>query len=234
MRSKEEANDYRYFPEPDLLPVAVAPTWLADIRAKLPELPNARRQRFISEHALSDYDATLLTDNKHIADYYETALTKAPGNPKLLCNWITSELMGSLNKAEKNFENSPISAANLGKLVARIEDKTLSTKTAKELFTHLWQTDEDPDVIIAREDLSQNTDEGFIAELVGKIINDNPKQVQQYLAAEPAKRKKLIGFFVGQVMKQSQGKANPQQVNSVLSQALEKSSSAPDNTTPDK
>jgi len=222
MRSKEEANDYRYFPEPDLLPVDIQPEWLQEIKSELPELPSARRQRYINDFALSEYDATILTDNKSLADYFETALNETLKTPKLLCNWITSELMGSLNKAEKTIGECPISAHNLGKLVARLHDKTLSTKTAKEVFTHLWQADEDPDVVIAREDLAQNTDEDFISDLVAAVIDNNPNQVQQYLAAPQPKQKKLIGFFVGQVMKNSQGKANPQQVNAALAQAFSK------------
>lgn len=220
MRGKEEANDYRYFPEPDLLPVDISPQWLAQIKSTLPELPEARRQRFINTLALSEYDAALLTDSKPIADYFEQALTQTPETPKLLCNWITSELLGLLNKEQKPFAECPIAAENLGKLVARIHDNTLSTKTAKEVFAHLWSSDEDPDTIIAREDLAQNTDTQFISNIVSEVITQNPTQVQQYLAAEAAKQKKLIGFFVGQVMKKSQGKANPQQVNEALAKAL--------------
>lgn len=220
MRGKEEANDYRYFPEPDLLPVDVSQQWLADIKTNMPELPDTRRSRFIETLSLSAYDASLLTDSKLIADYFEQALAQTPDTPKLLCNWITSELLGLLNKEQKPFTDCPISANHLGKLVARIQDKTLSTKTAKEVFSHLWQSDEDPDVIIEREDLTQNTDTQFINDLVAEVIENNAGQVQQYLAAEAPKQKKLIGFFVGQVMKKSQGKANPQQVNAALAQAL--------------
>lgn len=226
MRGKEEANDYRYFPEPDLLPVDISPQWLSEIKAAMPELPDARRARFIATLSLSEYDAKLLTDSKLIADYFEKALVQTPQTPKLLCNWITSELLGLLNKEQKPFTDCPISAENLGKLVARIHDETLSTKTAKDVFAHLWQSDEDPDVIIEREDLTQNTDTQFITDLVAKVIQDNAGQVQQYLAAEPPKQKKLIGFFVGQVMKQSQGKANPQQVNAALVEALNKAQAA--------
>ncbi|MEJ2743306.1 MAG: Asp-tRNA(Asn)/Glu-tRNA(Gln) amidotransferase subunit GatB, partial [Gammaproteobacteria bacterium] len=166
MRSKEEANDYRYFPDPDLLPVDIDPTLLDSLKAHLPELPEAKRERFVRQFGLSEYDASIITSSRDLAAYFEQALAIVPAAPKLLCNWITSELLGTFQSSQINAESCPISPAQLGKLVLRIHDKTLSTKTAKQVFDHLLRSTEDTDVIIQREGLQQVTDTTFIDDLV--------------------------------------------------------------------
>lgn len=220
MRGKEEANDYRYFPDPDLLPVEVTEEFKQQIREQLPELPAAKAKRFMDEHGLSEYDANVLVSEKAVADYFETT-AKTAGDAKLAANWVTGELAGALNKNELDIEACPIQAGQLGQLIQRIQDNTISGKIAKQVFEKMWDSGKDPDTIIEEEDLKQETDTGAIEAMVDEVIANNPKQVEQYQASEPDKRKKLIGFFVGQTMKASKGKANPQQVNELLRKKLE-------------
>ncbi len=216
MRSKEEANDYRYFPDPDLLPVAVSADDLARVRASLPELPEAKRQRYIDELGLSDYNADVLTANRDTAAYFEAALEAAPGEATQLANWVLGDLAGALNKAGLDIGDSPIAPSALAQLVARIADGTLSGKLAKEVFEGCWQGEGMPDEIIAARGLQQITDSGAIEALIDEVIAANPAQVEQFRAGKD----KVLGFFVGQVMKQSQGKANPTQVNEILRRKL--------------
>ncbi|MBT7952510.1 MAG: Asp-tRNA(Asn)/Glu-tRNA(Gln) amidotransferase subunit GatB [Gammaproteobacteria bacterium] len=220
MRSKEEANDYRYFPDPDLLPVELSRDEIDAIRTQLPELPDARRSRFIKELALSEYDSESLTANKEIADYFESALSAAGGEAKLCSNWVMGELSAALNRENKEISESPVSANMLGQLVLRIKDNTISNNIAKQVFEAMWNGEGDADGIIEARGLKQLTDSGEIEKLVDDVISDNPEQVEQFRNSPEEKRGKLIGFFVGQVMKKSRGKANPQQVNQLLSEKL--------------
>lgn len=219
MRSKEEANDYRYFPDPDLLPVKVSDELIKSIEQSIPELPDAKRQRFIDELGLSVYDSDNLTASRELANYFEQALTIAT-NPKLTANWVMGELSAALNKEGLDINDSPVSADMLGGLVKRIDDNTISGKIAKQVFDAMWNGEGSADQVIETKGLQQVTDTGAIEKLVDDVINANPKQVEQYQSSPDDKKGKLIGFFVGQVMKTSQGKANPQQVNSLLQEKL--------------
>ncbi|MEF8793629.1 Asp-tRNA(Asn)/Glu-tRNA(Gln) amidotransferase subunit GatB [Thiohalorhabdus sp.] len=215
MRSKEEANDYRYFPCPDLLPLDVPQILVEEARDSLPELPDAKRERFMSEYGLKDYDASVLTTSRELADYYErVAATGA--DPKLAANWTMVELLGALNKEGADITESPIPAENLGLLVQRIEDETISGKIAKQVFEPMYAEGLDPDTVIEREGLKQITDTSAIEATVDEVIAENADQVQQYLDGKD----KLLGFFVGQVMKKTGGKANPQQVNQIVKDKL--------------
>ncbi|NCF35123.1 MAG: Asp-tRNA(Asn)/Glu-tRNA(Gln) amidotransferase subunit GatB [Gammaproteobacteria bacterium] len=216
MRSKEEANDYRYFPDPDLLPVAITDEDIARIRASLPELPEQKKQRYIDELGLSDYNAELLTANRETAFYFETALAEIPTQNAQLANWILGDLTGALNKANLEISDSPISPQMLAQLISRISDDTISGKIAKEVFEAMWQGEGSADEIIEARGLKQITDSGAIESLIDAVIAANPEQVEQYRAGKD----KVLGFFVGQVMKQSQGKANPGQVNAILREKL--------------
>jgi aspartyl-tRNA(Asn)/glutamyl-tRNA(Gln) amidotransferase subunit B len=220
MRSKEVANDYRYFPEPDLLPVVISETDIADIAATMPELPLARRERFTADYGLSDYDAGVLTDEREVADYFELA-ARACGDAKLAANWVQGELLAALNAADIAIAASPVSAAQLAGLIDRIKDQTISGKIAKQVFEGMWQGEGDADAIIAARGLKQVSDSGALEAMVLEVISANPDQVAQYRAADPDKRKKLSGFFVGQIMKASKGQANPQMVNALLISKLE-------------
>ena len=215
MRSKEEANDYRYFPDPDLLPVEIDAAFIATSTADLPELPDAMRHRFRNDYGLSDYDAVVLTGSRALADYYE-AVAKASGDPKLAANWVTGALAAALNKADLEIEQSPVTAEGLAGLLARIKDNTISGKIAKQVFDGIWKGEGDADAVIEARGLKQITDSGAIEAMIDEIIAANQGQVEQYRAG----KQKVFGFFVGQVMKASQGKANPQQVNQLLKQKL--------------
>ena len=216
MRSKEEANDYRYFPDPDLLPVTVSDEDIARIRAELPELPEQKKQRYIDDLKLSDYNAELLTGNRDTALFFEAALAESPELSAQLVNWILGDLAGALNKAGLEISDSPIKPAMLTQLVARIADNTISGKIAKEVFDAMWQGEGSADDIIEARGLKQITDSGAIETLIDEVIAANPEQVEQFRAG----KEKVLGFFVGQVMKQSQGKANPGQVNAILRDKL--------------
>lgn len=223
MRSKEEANDYRYFPDPDLLPVVIDDATLEAIRASLPELPAAKRARFESEMELSAYDTHVLTASRDLADFFEATVTTAGGvtAAKPAANWVTGELLAALNKAELDIAQSPISPAQLGGLLLRIGDNTISGKIAKQVFASLFAGDGvSADEIIERDGLKQETDTGAIEALIAQIIADNAAQVEQYRASDENKQAKLFGFFVGQAMKASRGKANPAVLNELLKRKL--------------
>jgi len=215
MRSKEEANDYRYFPDPDLLPVIIDDEFIDSIRKEMPELPQEKRHRFIKELGLSKHDAAVLTSSKEMADYFEAALAVA-GEAKLSANWVMVELVGALNKEGKDIDDSPISAERLGGMIKRIADNTISGKIAKQIFEAMWSSEDDADTIIEAKGLKQITDTGAIEGMIDEILANNQKQVEQYRAGQ----EKMLGFFVGQVMKASQGKANPKQVNEILRDKL--------------
>jgi aspartyl-tRNA(Asn)/glutamyl-tRNA(Gln) amidotransferase subunit B len=218
MRSKEEANDYRYFPDPDLLPVVIDDETIEAIRATLPELPNAKRDRFVAELGLPQYDASVLTSSRELADYFETLLTETDSkDPKLCANWIITTLLGALNKAGLEIDQSPVSAKQLAGVLIRISDKTISGKIAKQVFEALMNGEgESADSIIEAKGLKQVTDSGAIEALVDEVIANNPAQVEQYKGG----KEQLLGFFVGQIMKASKGKANPAQVNEILKKKL--------------
>src|SRR5690554_161268 len=220
MRSKEFANDYRYFPCPDLLPVVIGDDYIEAIRNSLPELPEQKLQRFSEQYGLSDYDASVLSASRAMADYFERSAEVA-GDAKLAANWVMGELSRLLNQNNLEIEQSPRSEEHLGQLIQRIRDNTISGKIAKQVFEDMWNGEGSPDQIIESKGLKQVTDTGAIEAVVDEIIAKNPAQVEQYRAADEDRRKKLIGFFVGQTMKASQGKANPQQVNEVLKKKLE-------------
>ena len=216
MRSKEEANDYRYFPDPDLLPLEIGAAFIERVRAQLPELPDEKKRRFVDEYGLSVYDAGVLTASRELADYFEEAVKAAQGAAKPVANWVMGELSAALNRNSMDIAASPIAAAALGGLVLRIEDNTISGKAAKEVFEAMWSKQGQADDIIEAKGLKQITDTAAIESVIDEVIANNPRQLEQYRAG----REKLLGFFVGQVMKASRGKANPGQVNQILKKKL--------------
>lgn len=216
MRSKEEANDYRYFPDPDLLPVIIEEGFLTEVKASLPELPGEKKRRFMDDFSLNSYDAEVLTASRELSDYFERVTTVAGGEAKLVANWVMGELTASLNKSDLDIAESPVSAELLGGMIKRIQDNTISGKIAKEVFEAMWNGEGDADTVIEAKGLKQITDSGAIESIIDEIIANNPGQVEQYRGGKD----KLFGFFVGQVMKVTQGKANPQQVNELLKQKL--------------
>ncbi len=216
MRSKEEAHDYRYFPDPDLPPLVISEADLEQLRRELPELPDARLARCISDYDLGADEAVQLTSQKEIADYYENAVTKAGGETRLTANWINGELMAWLNRCNTAFTDSPVSPTMLGQLVQRIQDKTISGKIAKEVFQAMWNGEGSADEVIASRGLTQITDSSAIEQAVSDVIARFPDQSDQIRAGQ----EKVIGFLVGQVMKATSGKANPQAVNDILKKQL--------------
>lgn len=220
MRTKEEANDYRYFPDPDLLPVIITEQQIAAIRAELPELPQQKYQRFIEQYGLSTYDAAILVSTSDIAQYFEDVIKHSGNQAKLAANWIMGELSAALNRTDLSITASPISAQQLGILITRIADNTVSGKIAKTIFDALWNQEGDVDTIIDKHGLKQITDSNAIEVLVDKILNAHPTKVAEYHSGKV----QLFGFFVGLAMKESGGKMNPKQVNDVLKLKLGKES----------
>src|SRR3990167_2487930 len=216
MRSKEEANDYRYFPDPDLLPLVVTDDMISEVRQHLPELPQQKRDRFVQTYGLSTYDATILVSDSVMANYYETAVEIAGGQPKLVANWVISELLGALNKAGVEIDHSPITAKQLGMLVRRIADDTISGKIGKTVFEAMWNKAGNVDDIIDKQGLKQVTDGSAIETLIDQVLAAHPQHVAEYRSGKD----KLFGFFVGQAMKASGGKLNPQQLNELLKKKL--------------
>lgn len=215
MRTKEEANDYRYFPDPDLLPVELDEAFIEEVRSTLPELPDDKRQRFIEEYGLPAYDAGVLTATREMADFYE-AVARVCGEPKLAANWVMGDFSAMLNKENIEVNDAPVTAEALGQLLNRIRDNTISGKIAKEVFEAMWAGEGSADEIIETRGLRQITDTAAIEAMIREVIAANPKQVEQYRAG----KEKLLGFFVGQVMKASKGKANPAEVNKLLKKLL--------------
>ena len=220
MRSKEDANDYRYFPCPDLLPVMLSEEQIIELESSLPELPAQRLVRFVEQFGLSDYDARTLSSDLATSDYFE-AVVQLSGDAKLAANWIMGELAAKLNAEERTMSTCPVSADHLAGLIDRLKDNTISSKIAKQVFEACWNGEGSPDQIIEARGLKQVSDSGALRKMVDQIIADNAAQTEAYRAADEAKRKKMFGFFVGQAMKASQGKANPQQINELLRKALE-------------
>jgi aspartyl-tRNA(Asn)/glutamyl-tRNA(Gln) amidotransferase subunit B len=216
MRSKEEANDYRYFPDPDLLPVEIDAAYIETVRATLPELPDAKQHRFEAEYGLKADDARILVTSKASADYYEAVAAATAAKPQVAANWVIGDLSGALNKEGLDIEASRINAAELATLLDRIADNTISGKIAKEVFDAMWTGEGSADEIIEAKGLKQITDSSAIESVVDQVIAANPGQVAEYKAGKD----KLIGFFVGQVMKETGGKANPGQVNAILKDKL--------------
>ena len=221
MRTKEEANDYRHFPCPDLLPVVLDQAYLDHLRNQLPELPADKRARFQNELGLSAYDANVLSASREMAEFFEE-VHRVCGDAKQAANWVQGELSGALNRENLSIQNSPVSAQQLGELIRRVLDDTINGKAAKQVFQALWNGQgESADAVIEAKGLKQVTDTGAIEAMIDQVIAESPAQVAQYRDSEPEKRGKMIGYFVGQVMKASRGTANPQQVNGLLKEKLD-------------
>ena len=216
MRSKEEAMDYRYFPDPDLLPVILDDGFIEATRKNLPELPDEKRERFVSQYGLTPYDASVLTSSRELANFFEATERAADGEAKLAANWVMGDLSGALNKANLELTASPVTAHMLGCMIRRISDNTISGKIAKEVFEAMWNGEGDADTVIEKKGLKQVTDTGAIEAAIDTVIANNPKQFEQYRSGQD----KLFGFFVGQAMKATQGKANPALLNELLKKKL--------------
>jgi aspartyl-tRNA(Asn)/glutamyl-tRNA(Gln) amidotransferase subunit B len=216
MRTKEEANDYRYFPDPDLLPLEIDQAFIDEARADLPELPDAKKARFEEQYELSAYDAGVLTATRALADYYEAVVEALAGEPKLAANWVMGELSAALNREGADIGESPIAADELARLLARITDNTISGKIAKDVFEAMWNGEGGADEIIDQRGLKQITDTSELDGIIEEVIAANPDQVAQFRGGKD----KLFGFFVGQAMKATKGKANPRQVNELLKERL--------------
>ncbi|SFI85500.1 Asp-tRNA(Asn)/Glu-tRNA(Gln) amidotransferase subunit GatB [Nitrosomonas sp. Nm34] len=218
MRSKEEAHDYRYFPDPDLLPLSISKEWIEQVKAMLPELPEARRNRYIEDFGLSSYDASVLTATREIADYFENTVKQLSAQAKLCANWIMGEVSGRLNKENIEITHCPVSPAQLAALLARISDGTISGKSAKDVFDSMWQGEQggDADAIITAKGLKQISDDNEIEKLIDEVLAAHPQQVADYRSG----KEKAFNSLVGQVMKATKGKANPAQVNTILKQKL--------------
>jgi len=212
MRSKEEAHDYRYMPEPDLLPVVVDPAWVEEVRRQMPELPDAKRERFVASYGLSEYDAEVLTASQALADFFEKSVAAFDGDPKLTCNWVMGELMARLNQDGTPIEACPLTPEQLAGLVGAIHGGTISGKIAKTVFGHLYGSNKTAEQVIEAEGLVQVSDTGAIDAIIAEVIAAHPNEAADYRGGKD----KLLGFFVGQVMKQTQGKANPKLVNERL------------------
>jgi aspartyl-tRNA(Asn)/glutamyl-tRNA(Gln) amidotransferase subunit B len=218
MRVKEEANDYRYFPDPDLLPVELSAAQIEEIRAQLPELPDARQARFIEQLGLGAAEAATIASDRELADYFEMALEAAGnGSARTCAHWITGDLAAALHRENRQIHDCPVPGRELGILVRRIEDDTISGRIAKDVFEAMWQGEGGADEIIVTHGLKQVTDSGAIEALVDQVLAENPEQADQFRAGKA----KVLGFLVGQVMKKSAGKANPKQVNELLRSKLQ-------------
>ncbi|MFL6652427.1 MAG: Asp-tRNA(Asn)/Glu-tRNA(Gln) amidotransferase subunit GatB [Sulfurifustaceae bacterium] len=216
MRGKEEAMDYRYFPDPDLPPLVIDAALISDVEKTLPELPDAKRARFMKDYGLSAYDAGVLTASRAMSEYYEQVVRVSGADPKIVANWIAVELSGYLNRDNKEIEQSPVTAPMMAGLLKRLADNTISGKIAKDVLEAMWAGEGDADAVIEKKGLKQITDTGAIEKVVDEVIAKNPKQLEQFRAGKEA----LFGYFVGQVMKATGGKANPAQVNELLKQKL--------------
>jgi len=216
MRSKEEANDYRYFPDPDLLPVEITPEYIESVRGQLPELPDAKQERFVADYDVKKDDAAILTSSRPLADFFEAATAATDAKAQLVANWVVGDLSGALNKDSLDISDSKVSAEDLAGLLTRVHDNTISGKIAKQVFEAMWEGEGSADQVIEARGLKQITDTSAIEAVVDKVIEANPGQVAEYRAGKD----KLMGFFVGQVMKETRGQANPGQVNQILKAKL--------------
>jgi aspartyl-tRNA(Asn)/glutamyl-tRNA(Gln) amidotransferase subunit B len=215
MRGKEEAHDYRYFPDPDLVPLVIDPQWVEGIRASLPELPDAKKERFIRDYGIPEYDAEVLTTSKSLANYYEAGLGTY-NKPKVLSNWIMSELLRELKRDEREIEDCPVSALHLAEMLKMIDDGIISGKIAKSVFEEMYRSGKRAEKIVKEKGWIQVTDFAEIEKIIELVLSANPQEVEAYRQGKD----KLFGFFVGQVMKATQGKANPQLVNELLKKKL--------------
>jgi aspartyl-tRNA(Asn)/glutamyl-tRNA(Gln) amidotransferase subunit B len=221
MRSKEDAHDYRYFPDPDLPPLLISAAWVEKVKAEMPELPSALRARLTTQLSLSDYDATVLTSERAIASYYESLVERVgPSHAKLAANWVMGEVLSQCHRDDIDIAHAQVAAPQLAKLLLRVIDNTISGKIAKDLFQTLWDTKDEGehavDRLIDEKGLRQISDTGALAAIIEQIIAANPSQVSDYRGGKD----KLFGFFVGQAMKATGGKANPQQLNALLLEKL--------------
>jgi aspartyl-tRNA(Asn)/glutamyl-tRNA(Gln) amidotransferase subunit B len=216
MRSKEEANDYRYFPDPDLLPLVIDESFVASVKASLPELPDEKAARFVRDYGLSEYDAGVLTASRELGAFYEDVVRRVGRDPKLCANWVMGDLAAFLNKDNLEINDSKVNAEALAGLVTRIVDATISGKIAKDVFEAMWASGESADAIIEQKGLRQITDTGAIEKAIDEVMAKNPGQLADYRSGKD----KLFGFFVGQVMKATGGKANPAQLNDLLRKKL--------------
>ncbi|HQJ31402.1 MAG TPA: Asp-tRNA(Asn)/Glu-tRNA(Gln) amidotransferase GatCAB subunit B, partial [Syntrophales bacterium] len=215
MRGKEEAHDYRYFPDPDLVTVAIGAEWVEEIRRNMPELPLEKRERFLRDYGIPAYDAGVLTMSRALADYYEEVV-RLCGRPKIAANWVMGDLLRFLNEDRRDIKDCPIPAASLAEMIRLIEEGTISGKMAKEISEEMYRTGKGPKEIIEEQGLVQITDEAALIPVIEKVIAANPTQLAQYRGGKD----KLFGYFVGQVMKATQGKANPQLINELLKKML--------------
>jgi aspartyl-tRNA(Asn)/glutamyl-tRNA(Gln) amidotransferase subunit B len=215
MRGKEEAHDYHYFPEPDLVPITVEQKWIDELKASLPELPDAKRKRFVSEYGLPEYDADLLTSEKTLAQWFEEAV-RSGGQPKAAANWMMGELAKLLNEENKSIEECKLKPKQLAEMLKLIDNGTISGKIAKTVFEEMYKTGKDSEAIVKEKGLVQISDEGAIEKAVDEVIARNPKEVERFKAGD----EKLLGFLVGQIMKLTKGKANPQIVNEIVKKKL--------------
>ncbi|HDD44149.1 MAG TPA: Asp-tRNA(Asn)/Glu-tRNA(Gln) amidotransferase subunit GatB [Candidatus Desulfofervidus auxilii] len=218
MRGKEEAHDYRYFPDPDLVPIIIEESWIKEIEKALPELPDAKKERFMKEYGLPPYDAEVLTSAKELADYFESVV-KEDVNPKMASNWIMSELLGKLHQDKKDITQCPVSPKHMAELIQLIEKGTISGKIGKAVFEEMYNTGKSPQKIVEEKGLMQITDENILRKLAEEIIAANPKQVEMYRAG----KEKILGFFIGEMMKKTKGRANPQLANKIFKELLQSS-----------
>ena len=218
MRTKEDAHDYRYFPDPDLPPMELDEQFVESARREIPELPDPKKRRFVEQHRLSPGDAEQLIADRTTADYFEAVLSQTRGDAKSVANWINSELTGYLNEENKDIDTSPISDAMLAQLINRINDNTISGKIAKDVFRSMWAGEGGADEIIESKGLRQITDSGTLEKTIDEVLSRSAAQIEQYQSGQ----EKVFGYFVGQVMKATQGKANPKQVNEILKEKLER------------
>ncbi len=215
MRTKEEAEDYRYFPDPDLQPLLLEDSWIEEIRSSMPELPHQRLKRLLSQYGISEYEAKIFVQNKELGDFFESAV-KHYNEPKMIANWLLNDLLGLLNERQVSIEDSPVSPEGLAQLVRLIKEGVISTKIGKEVIKEMVQTGKSANQIVEERGLKQISDEGAIKGIIEQVISQFPQEVERYRAGE----EKLLGFFVGQVMKATKGKANPKLVNQLLREAL--------------
>ena len=218
MRSKEEANDYRYFPDPDLLPVEIDNNLITSIKKEMPELPNAKKERFIKQYKLNEYDISILIADKELSEYFENTLSQTKLNPKSTANWIITEVLALAKKSNLSVQNYPVSHEDLKTLLLNVHDETISSKQAKEIFDRMWNNSEKPTDIINNEGLKQISDVDELNKIVDNIIKNNYKSVEEYQSG----KEKLFGFFVGQVMKETKGMGNPKIINEILKGKLKK------------
>jgi aspartyl-tRNA(Asn)/glutamyl-tRNA(Gln) amidotransferase subunit B len=215
MRGKEEAHDYRYFPDPDLVPLRIEEKWVEEIRKSLPELPDEKKERFVRQYQIPEYDAEILTSTKPLSGYYEETV-KLFSEPKIVSNWMMGDLLRELKRDEKEIDQCPVTPQHLAKMLSMIQEGTISGKIAKDVFEEMYRTGERPEKIVRDKGWVQILDQGEIEQAIGKVMESNPKQVDDYRKG----KEKIFGFFVGEVMKQTQGKANPKLVNELLKKKL--------------